>query len=609
MSSCQAQITDQQRRISLIAILVVFMLGALDMTILSTATPTIVAELNGLELYAWVTTAYMLSSTVLVPIFGKFGDMYGRKQVLIWGIAIFLLGSVLCGLSGEFGDLPIVGDGMHQLILFRAVKGIGGAALFTSAIGIVADLYPPMQRAKFMGLFGAVFALASLIGPTIGGLLTDHASSTLFGHYVAGWRWVFYANIPLGLVALYMVANKMPTMNTQQGGEIDYLGASLLLVVFIPFLLALTWGGNRYDWNSIELIGMFALSGLALLLFIWVESRTEDAVMPLDLFQSRVFVFANLSSFVLGMAFMGAVMFMPLYMQVVMGVDATGSGFAMLPLMGGLMFTSILSGRLVSKSGKYKAYMVGGAAILVCGMFLLTRLDVDSSLTQLNTAMVIVGLGLGPSQSLINLIVQSAFPAAKIGVATSSTQFFRQVGNTIGIAIFGAVLVTNLTAELPKQLPQLAAAGTEFSLSQAQSNAMNPDGIRNTVRAQFDVYTPTVERAFAGDRAAARELVSNPLLSSELKEPLIGYLAQEQVTEVPKSASYLAAYSAAIEQQITAAVSTIERGTKAAFSNSITAMFTTSLWICLMGLIITLFIPVISLGADEEEEEAVEGDS
>lgn len=607
MSTTQANITDQQRRISLIAILVVFMLGALDMTILSTATPTIVADLNGLELYAWVTTAYMLSSTVLVPIFGKLGDMYGRKLVLVWGIAIFLLGSVLCGLSGEFGDLPILGDGMQQLIVFRAVKGVGGAALFTSAIGIVADLYPPMQRAKFMGLFGAVFALASLIGPTIGGVLTDHASGMWFGHYIAGWRWVFYANLPLGMVALYMVANKMPTLNSHQGGKIDYLGAMLLLVVFIPFLLALTWGGNRYAWDSPELLSIFALSGVAFLAFIWVESRTPDAVMPLDLFQNRVFVITNLSSFVLGMAFMGAVMFMPLYMQVVLGVDATGSGFAMLPLMGGLMFTSILSGRLVSKSGKYKAYMVGGVVILIVGMYLLTGLGVDSSLTQLNIAMVVVGLGLGPSQSLVNLIVQSAFPAAKIGVATSSTQFFRQVGNTVGIAIFGAVLVSSLTTELPKQLPQLVTSGAEFNLSQAQSNAMNPGTIRATVRAQFDAYTPIVERAFAGDRMAAITLVNNPLLPAELKAPLESFLAQENATEVPNAQRYLAAYNAGIEQQVTAAVTTIERGTKTAFSNSITSMFTTSLWICLLGLIVSLFIPVISLGGHEQEAEQVAG--
>ncbi|MDH7943395.1 MDR family MFS transporter [Pseudohongiella sp. SYSU M77423] len=602
MSDTQTAITDQQRRISLIAILVVFMLGALDMTILSTATPTIVADLNGLELYAWVTTAYMLSSTVLVPIFGKLGDMYGRKRILLWGISIFLAGSVLCGMSGEFGDLPLLGDGMMQLIIFRAVKGVGGAALFTSAIGIVADLYPPMKRAKFMGLFGAIFALASLIGPTIGGLLTDHASGVWFGHPIAGWRWVFYANLPLGLIALYMVAKKMPTLNSHQGGKIDYLGASLLLLVFIPFLLALTWGGNRYAWDSAQLLGMFALSAVSLIAFIAVESRTPDAVMPLDLFKSRVFVFANLSSFILGMAFMGAVMFMPLYMQVVLGVDATGSGFAMLPLMGGLMFTSILSGRLVSKSGKYKAYMVGGVIILVAGVYLLTRLDASSTLTQLNIAMVVVGLGLGPSQSLINLIVQSAFPIAKIGVATSSTQFFRQVGNTVGVAIFGAVMVSSLATELPRQLPQMAGSGASMNMSQAQSSAMNPQAVQDMVRARFDAYAPTVEQAFAGDRSAASEVVGNPLLPDEFKAPLVEYLGSKSDSAVPNAQRYLAAYHDSIDAQVETAVTTIQQGTRTAFSNAITSMFSASLWICLIGLLITAFIPVISLGAHGERE-------
>ena len=208
-----AAVTDQQKRLTIIALLTVFLLGALDMTILSTAMPQIIEELDGLELYAWVTTAYMLASTVLVPIYGKLGDLYGRKKILLIGISIFLLGSMLCGISGEFGDLPLLGDGMHQLIAFRAVKGIGGAALLTSAIGIVADLFPPMQRARFMGLFGAVFGVASVIGPALGGFLTDFATVTLFGHEIAGWRWVFYANIPLGLVALAMVVFNMPRLN------------------------------------------------------------------------------------------------------------------------------------------------------------------------------------------------------------------------------------------------------------------------------------------------------------------------------------------------------------------------------------------------------------
>ena len=221
------QISDKDKRTTLIALLIVFLLAALDMSILSTAMPRIVSELNGLELYAWVTTAYMLASTVLVPIYGKLGDLYGCKLILVIGISIFLLGSALCGISGEFGTLPLLGDGMHQLVIFRAVKGIGGAALFTSAMGIIADLYPPLQRAKFMGLFGAIFGISSIIGPAIGGFLTDYASVTMFGHDIAGWRWVFYANIPLGLVALFMIAFKTPRLNHGSRGPIDFAGAFL----------------------------------------------------------------------------------------------------------------------------------------------------------------------------------------------------------------------------------------------------------------------------------------------------------------------------------------------------------------------------------------------
>jgi EmrB/QacA subfamily drug resistance transporter len=322
-------LSDKDKRTTLIALLIVFLLAALDMTILSTAMPRIVAELEGLELYAWVTTSYMLASTVLVPIYGKLGDLCGRKLILVIGISIFLLGSMLCGISGEFGDLPLLGDGMQQLIIFRAVKGVGGAALFTSAIGIIADIYPPLQRAKFMGLFGAIFGIASIVGPALGGFLTDYATVTMFGHEIAGWRWVFYANVPLGIVALLMIAYKTPRLNHGSKGVIDFAGAFLILVVFIPFLLALTWGGNRYPWSSPILLGMFAVSAVALVIFVLVERRTPDAIMPMSLFKSRVFVITNLTSFVIGMAFLGVVMFMPLFMQVVLGVNATNSGFSM----------------------------------------------------------------------------------------------------------------------------------------------------------------------------------------------------------------------------------------------------------------------------------------
>ncbi|GFZ79571.1 hypothetical protein GCM10011403_23300 [Pseudohongiella nitratireducens] len=550
-------ISDADKRLTLIALLIVFLLAALDMTILSTAMPRIVAELDGLELYAWVSTSYMLASTVLVPIYGKLGDLYGRKRILVIGITIFLLGSVLCGISGEFGTLPLLGDGMQQLIIFRAVKGIGGAALFTSAIGIIADLYPPMQRARFMGLFGAIFGLASIIGPALGGFLTDFATVNWFGLEIAGWRWVFYVNIPLGLVSLFMIIRKTPPLNTGTGGKIDYLGAALLLVAFVPFLLALTWGGNQYAWTSVPLLSMFMASLVALGLFILVESRVDDPVMPLNLFRNRVFVITNLSSFVVNMAFLGVVMFMPLFMQVAMGVSATNSGFTMFPLMTGMMVGSLLSGRMVSRNGHYKPWMVGGTAMLIVGVWLLTQVGPDTSMVDLSWRMVIVGLGLGPSQSLVNLVVQAAFPMSQIGVATSSTQFFRQIGNTVGVAVFGTLLTLNLTAELPEQVPMLAQAqtsGQALDLSQAQSSAMNPEALRAGVEA-----------------------------------------AQAQSPEL-----------AAMDTDVL--VSRVQQGLKVAFANAITGMFSASLWIIILGLLVTLFIPVIPLrdhshtGKAEEQE-------
>ena len=592
-------ISDKDKRTTLIALLIVFLLAALDMTILSTAMPRIVSELNGLELYAWVTTSYMLASTVLVPIYGKLGDLYGRKLILIIGISIFLLGSMLCGISGEFGTLPLLGDGMHQLIIFRAVKGIGGAALFTSAIGIIADIYPPMQRAKFMGLFGAIFGIASIIGPALGGFLTDFATVTINGHEIAGWRWVFYANVPLGILALCMIAFKTPRLNHGNRGAIDFLGAFLLLVVFIPFLLALTWGGQQYEWTSPILLSMFALSLVSLVLFVFVESRAKEAIMPLNLFRNRVFVITNLSSFVIGMAFLGVIMFMPLFMQVVLGVNATNSGFSMFPLMLGLMGGSILSGRMVSKTGHYKPYLVGGAFILLLGVFLLSGIGPETSLLDLALRMVVVGIGLGPSQSLVNLVVQSAFPLSQIGVATSSTQFFRQIGNTVGMALFGTLLTLNLTAELPKQLPMMVSAtGQGFDMSQAQNSVMNPGALRARIEGSFDALASTLELAYGGDEAAIAQLQQSALVPDQIKEQLprsaADALPAEQIQQ------RVGVIRSLFASRIDETVASVETGVKLAFSNAITAMFSTSLWILLLGFLFSLAIPVISLSREVE---------
>jgi len=438
--------TDTERRLTLGALMIVFLLSALDQTVVSTAMPRIIAELNGLTLYAWVTTAYLLTSTVMVPIWGKLGDIYGRKPILLAGIGVFLAGSWLAGLSGEFGDILGM-SGMVQLIVFRALQGIGGGALFTTAFAIIADLYPPRERGKFAGLFGSVFGLASVLGPLIGGYFTDHGTVHLGSHVIAGWRWVFYVNLPLSLLSLFMILVKMPPLEHRRSGAVDYVGAILLVAAFVPLLLALSLGGHDFAWSSPQSLGLFAFAAVALAAFLWAESRVSNPILPLRLFANRVFAAANGAGFLLSMAFLGVVTFLPLYMQLGLGVDATTSGLAILPMMGGLIVSSTLAGQLVSRTGRYKPMLMAGAALLMTGFWLLSQVSTHTTLLDLCWRMGVVGLGLGPSQSLFNIAIQSAVEPHDIGVATSSNQFFRQIGSTIGVAIFGALLTHRLAGE------------------------------------------------------------------------------------------------------------------------------------------------------------------
>jgi len=459
--------TPSERRITVAALMIVFLLSALDQTIVSTAMPRIVSQLSGLDLYAWVTTAYLLASTVMVPIYGKLSDIYGRKPVLVAGILIFLLGSGLCGLAGEFGTLPVLGGGMVQLIVFRAVQGLGGAALITSAFAVIADLYPPRERAKLGGLFGSVFGLASVIGPLIGGFFTDMADAQLLGYTVAGWRWIFYINLPLAALALFMIVVKTPPLTHRTGGRIDFLGAALLLVTFIPLLLALSWGGTA-GWGSTPVLGLFALAAVGFVLLLVVESRVDNPIVTLSLFRNRTFATSALSSLLIFMAFMGLVAFLPLLIQLGQGMPATTSGLVMLPLTLGLIASASLSGLLVNRIGRYKAVMVGGAAVTALAAFLLSRLPVDAGLWGLVWRVALLGLGLGPAQSVFNLAMQNAVLPSQIGVATSAGQFFRQVGSTIGVAVFGAVLTHNLATG---NAPAPTANGTQAAIVQPLSLA------------------------------------------------------------------------------------------------------------------------------------------
>jgi EmrB/QacA subfamily drug resistance transporter len=456
------------RKITVIALIIVLLLGALDQTIVSTAMPRIVAQLRGLEIYAWVTTVYLLSSTVMVPIWGKLGDLYGRKIILIWGVSIFILGSALCGLAGEFGDLPVLGGGMTQLIVFRGLQGIGGGALFTSAFAVIADLYPPRERGKMSGYFGSVFAIASIVGPVIGGFFTEHGTVQLAGLTIAGWRWVFYVNLPLSALALFMIIAKTPGLKAGKGGKVDVLGALLVVTAFVPLLLALSWGGHTYDWSSPQVLGMFATTLISLALFTVVELRVSEPILPLDLFGNRVFSLTNAASFVISMAFFGAITFLPLYLQLGIGVSATQSGMIMLPLMFGLILSSTIAGRLVTKLGRYKPMMLFGSVMMLIGIGLMTTLGPDTPPWGVAARVFVLGVGLGPAQSLFALAVQNAVPPTRIGVVTSSSQFFRQIGSTVGVAVFGAVMTHVLALESGR----LGGGGGKLSLDELQKIAL-----------------------------------------------------------------------------------------------------------------------------------------
>lgn len=519
--SSDLQVTSAERRLTLAALAVVVLLSALDQTIVATAMPRIIEELQGLSMYAWVTTAYMLTSTVSVPLYGKLSDQYGRKPILVTGVLMFLTGSALCGLSGEFGRLPVLGDGMMQLVVFRALQGLGAGALMTVSFAVMADLYPPRERGRLFGVFGSVFGLATVVGPFIGGFFTDHASVTLAGYEIAGWRWVFYVNLPLGALALFMIVYRMPVLRKGGGGEIDYLGAVLVVLTAATALLALTLGGTHYAWNSAHILGLFGVSALSLAVFLWVESRAREPILPLHLFSIPTFRIATLGSFVMSMAFLGVVMFMPLYMQVVQGVSATQSGVSLLPLMIALIFSSIISGRIVTRTGKYKLLMVAGGVMLLIGVVALTGITADTTQRDLAWRLVLTGLGLGPAQTLFSLVIQNAAPANQVGVATSMSQFSRQMGSTVGVAIFGTFLTHALTAELPKHVPQLpGVAVAQLDLAHAQSQAMNVEQIRERVQAALDERYRVIERAYGEDPAAVDEVLGDSRLPEAIKAPL-----------------------------------------------------------------------------------------
>ncbi len=426
--------SEESRALVIAAVMTALFASAISQTVVSTALPRIVGELGGLSLYSWVLTASMLASTAAVPLVGKLSDLYGRKPFLMGGIALFMVASVVTGAS----------QNMMQLIIFRALQGLGSGTIMASAFATIGDLFAPAERGRFMGMFTGVFGVASVAGPLIGGFLTDNW----------GWRWVFYVNVPFGLLALAVLAKGLPWQRQpSRVAPIDWAGMITLLWSVLPFLLALAWAGDRFPWASLQIIGLFGVAAAGLAVFLAVESRAEDPVLPLQLFRERTFAVASSVTFLTGIGLFGALSYMPLFIQGVLGRSATNSGLVNTPLMVGLTAASLGAGNLASRTKRYRWMVIAGGAVLAGGMVVMTTLDEGSSMALPLAGMVVVGLGLGLSMPLLGLAVQNAFDQRFLGVATASTQFFRQIGGTLGIAVYGTIVTTQLRGDLLNRLP------------------------------------------------------------------------------------------------------------------------------------------------------------
>ena len=428
------QVGENQRvRLIFGALLLVLLLASLDQTIVSTALPTIVGDLGGVSDLSWVVTAYLLSSTVVGPVYGKLGDQYGRKIVLQVAIVIFLVGSALCGIS----------QNMTELIVFRGIQGLGGGGLFVITIAVVGDIFPPRQRGRYQGYFGGVFGVSTVLGPLLGGFFVDNLS----------WRWIFYVNLPIGLIALAVIATAFQPRIDHVKHTIDYLGASLLAGGLAAIVLYTSLGGTTYSWTSPWMLALIVGGVLLLLAFVFAESRAAEPVLPLELFRNRVFSVSSAMGFIVGLALFGAITYLPLYLQDVKGHSPTTSGLLILPLMVGLLTASIGSGQLITRFGRYKPFPVAGTAIMVVGLLLLSRLQVDTSTVVTGAYMLVLGFGLGNVIQVLVLAAQNAVDYKYLGVASSGSTLFRQIGGSIGVSVFGAIFANQLAGDLVGKLP------------------------------------------------------------------------------------------------------------------------------------------------------------
>jgi EmrB/QacA subfamily drug resistance transporter len=439
-------------------VMVAMLLSALDQTVVGVAMPRIVADLGGFNQYTWATSIYMITSAVTVPIVGKLSDMYGRRMFYVIGIIVFTAASLACGLSQT----------MTMLIVFRGIQGIGGGIMMTNSFTVIADVFPPAERAKYQGLLTAVFSFASVIGPTTGGFLTDTVS----------WHWVFFINIPIGAIAVLIFLKFFPKFQTENvKHSIDIWGVMALVLMVVPAMLALSWGGVKYAWDSPMIIGMLVFAGLMLFLFLFLEHRAAEPIIPLHIFKNRIVAISNLTSFLTGMGMFGAIMFIPLFLQGVLGASATASGNMQIPQSIAVMIASIVAGQLISRLGHYRLFGVISMVIICSGMFLLSRLNTGSLYWHVIMCNVIIGFGLGVTMPVFTIAIQNTVPYSLLGVATSSNTFIRSFGGSIGLAVLGSIMNNRFLSGFTGSIPE--AVRNAVPIDEITALAHNPQALVN----------------------------------------------------------------------------------------------------------------------------------
>ena len=485
-------LTKRQLAGTLTGLLLTLFLAALDQTIVGTAMPRIIAQLNGFDRYPWVTTAYLLTSTIAVPIFAKLSDMYGRKWFFLAGTMLFVAASAFCGGAGQIPGIP--GDGMAQLIVFRGIQGLGAGMIVGLLFTIIGDIFAPAERARFQGLFAAVWGLASIFGPTAGGWITDHWT----------WRWTFWVNLPVGVLAGLSILVEFPYFRPHGvRRQIDWSGVVTLIGGLIPLLLALTWV-TTYGWGSARVESLFATAAVMLAGFLYAEHRAVEPLLPLGLFRHPVIAVSSVAVFLLGVGMFGVILYVPLFMQGVLGISATTSGSLLTPLLLAAVASSIAAGNIIARTGRYRIVAVAGAALAAVGMFLMVAMNGDTTYAEVIRNMIIVGLGIGVMQPIYTLAVQNVAPPAQMGAATASTQFFRSIGATVGVAVFGSLLIslyhTRFNSSIPPGTPARALAPFNEPLMLVQ--------IRPRLEAAFALYpggTELLHKLLANVRVALLE--------------------------------------------------------------------------------------------------------